>query len=279
MNRINRCVLFFCVCACFAAGCRRTPEQRFEVRGKVVSVDASQKQVTLAHEKIEGFMDAMTMPFNVGDDWAIPVLAPGQTVQATLVIKGDRSWIEGLKISRTADSGAPNASSGGAPRVGAEVPDFTLLNQDAAPIRLSRFRGRPLLLTFIYTRCPLPDYCPRTSANFARIHRELQAARKSDRAPRLLTISFDTEHDSPAVLREYAGRYMKPARFDEWQFATGSAQEIKAIAGYFGLVYVSEAGQFSHSLVTALIGPDGRLERIYSGNRWTADQLLSDLAY
>lgn len=286
MGRVNRWVLLFCVCAFVAASCRRTPEQRFEIRGKVISVDAGQKQVTLAHEKIEGFMDAMTMPFSVGDDWAIPVLAPGQTVEATLVVKGDRSWIEGLKISKTTEGSGARSSTGSAPTIGARVPDFTLVNQDAAPIRLSRFRGRPLLLTFIYTRCPLPDYCPRTSANFARIHRELQAGPRSDRVPRLLTISFDTEHDTPAVLREYAGRYMKPPRFEEWQFATGSADEIKKIAGYFGLVYVSgvsgvsgvsESGQFNHSLVTALIAPDGKLERVYSGNRWTPDQLLSDL--
>jgi protein SCO1/2 len=255
--------------------CRREPEQRYDLKGKVVSVDKSRNQVTLAHEPVENFMDAMTMPFNVRDEWAIEELAPGQNVEATLVVQGDRSWIEGLIISQTMDSGDPDAVRY-FPEIGDEVPDFTLLSQDNKPIRLTQFHGRPLLLTFIYTRCPLPDFCPKTSTNFAEVHRKLRSMPGSDRKPRLLTISFDTEYDTPPVLRAYAARYMNPVDFDEWGFATGSPDEIKEIAGYFGLTYIKESDQFMHSLVAALISSDGILEDLYLNNEWTPDEIVAE---
>jgi protein SCO1/2 len=148
------------------------------------------------------------------------------------------------------------------------VPDFGLLNQDNRAIHLAQYRGRPLMLTFIYTRCPLPDFCPRTSKNFSEVHRRLQSVKQSSRKPRLLTVSFDPDFDTPAVLREYARRYMNPADFEEWVFATGTKEQIKEIAGYFGLIYYPESGQITHTLVTALIGPDGKLVRLIHGSQW-----------
>jgi protein SCO1/2 len=255
-------------------GCQKAPEQRFDLKGKVVAVDPAHRQVTIAHEKIPGFMDAMTMSFDIGDDWAVAVLAPGQRIEATLVVRGDRSWIEGLRISKTEEQkGVPLSSP--APKIGDKVPDFWLLNQDNRRIHLSQYGGRPLLLTFIYTRCPLPDYCPRTSMNFSEIYRSLESGNKSN--PHLLTVSFDTDHDTPAVLREYAGRYMHPVNFGTWEFATGSPEEIKKITGYFGLSYWPESGQITHNLVTALIGPDGRLARLYQGNQWKVAEVMADL--
>jgi protein SCO1 len=263
-----------------ASSCQRPPERRFDLAGKVVSVDKSQRQVTLAHEAIKGYMDAMTMPFEVKDDWALPVLAPGQTVRATLVVQEDRSWIEGLTISKAennTDSIGNSSTLSPAPKPGTEVPDFSLLNQDDKRIHLSQYRGQNLLLTFIYTRCPLPDYCPRTSGNFAAIYNSLRSSPSSGRKIHLLTISFDTENDTPSVLRDYAARYMRPAAFDQWEFATGSPDEIKSITGFFGLSYWRESGQISHSLVTALIGPDGRIASVHTGNQWTPREILAEL--
>jgi protein SCO1/2 len=262
------------------SSCQRPPERRFDLTGKVVAVDKSQRQVTLAHEAIKGYMDAMTMPFDVKDDWALAVLAPGQTVRATLVVQQDRSWIEGLSISKTESKAEPIGNSSAlnpVPKPGTEVPDFPLLNQDNKRIHLGQYRGQNLLLTFIYTRCPLPDYCPRTSSNFAAIHNSLGSLPSSGRKTHLLTVSFDTENDTPSVLREYAARYMHPAAFDQWEFATGSPDEIKNITSFFGLSYRRESGQIAHSLVTALIGPDGRITSIHTGNQWTPDQILTEL--
>jgi protein SCO1/2 len=276
MQSRNYRILDAALCACFVlVSCQRPPEQRYDLKGSVVAVDKDKRQVTVAHEPIKGFMDAMTMPFNVRDDWALTVLTPGQEVEATLVVQDDRSWIEGLRITETKNApGTPAAAV--MPKIGDEVPDFALLNQDGRRIHLGQYRGRPLLLTFIYTRCPLPDYCPRTSKNFSEIYQGLQSMALSDRIPHLLTISFDTDYDTPAVLRDYAARYMNPVAFGKWEFATGSPEEIKRITSYFGLVYSKESGQIIHSLVTALIGADGKLARLYLGNQWTPRQILDE---
>jgi protein SCO1/2 len=259
------------------AGCREVPHRTFEIKGKIVSVSRETGQVTVAHEKIEGYMDAMTMPFNVKDKQAFSFMAPGQKLEATLVVQKDRSWIEDIRVSGT-ESVQNSSATIPIPEPGDKVPDFSLLNQDNHKIHLSQYRGRPLLITFIYTRCPLPDYCPLMSGNFAAIHFKLQSLPQSDALPHLLTVSFDTDHDSPPVLREYAARWMKPVSFDRWEFATGSPDEIRAITSYFGLVYEKESGQIVHSLVTALIGPDGRLFRLYHGNQWRPEQILEDLS-
>lgn len=256
------------------AACRKTPERRFEVKGKVVSVDRDQGTVTMAHEEIKGYMDAMTMPFNVRDEWAMSVLAPGQHVEATLVVQEDRSWIEGLVISKQQEH--EERVTGSVPKIGDEVPDFTLINQDDRKVSLNGYRKRPLLLTFIYTRCPLPDYCPLTSSNFSKIYRELQSRPERER-PRLLTITIDPEHDRPPILREYAARYMNPARFEDWEFLTGSPEEIKKIASYFGLSYWRESDQIIHSLMTAYISPEGKIMRLYPGNKWTPEEVLTEM--
>ena len=158
------------------------------------------------------------------------------------------------------------------------MPDFTLTNQDGKEIHLSQYKGRPLVLTFIYTRCPLPDYCPLTSSKFAAIYRASRSLPQSGTAPHLLTVSFDAQYDTPEVLREYAQRYMNPVRFDRWEFATGTEDQVRKITGYFGLVYERESNQIVHSLVTALIGPDGRLVRLYLGNEWRPEEVMDALS-
>jgi protein SCO1/2 len=218
----------------------------------------------------------MTMPFNVKDEWALSALSPGQHVEAILVVKETDSWIEKIRISGT-ESVDQAVGKTTMPEPGSEIPDFSLVDQDNRKIHLHEFRGSPLLLTFIYTRCPLPDYCPLMSGNFAALHHALQSLPPSDSLPHLLTVSFDTDYDTPSVLREYAARYMKPVRFDRWKFATGTPEEIRSITGYFGLVYQKESNQIVHSLVTALIGPDGKLVRLFLGNQWTPDEILKVL--
>lgn len=276
MGVARYCISAAVLGACLMLGCQRDSGKRYELRGKVVSVDAEQRRVTVEHEEIKGFMDAMTMPFNIGDDWALSVLKPGQTIEATLVVKHDRSWIEGIRISQRAMADI-TGTSGSMPKIGDEVPDFQLINQDNQRIHLAAYRGNSLLITFIYTRCPLPDFCPRTSMKFSQVYQDLKSTPPAGSGPHLLTISFDPEHDTPQVLREYAGRFMHPIDFKRWEFATGSKDEIRAVTSYFGLAYSPESGQITHNLVTALIGADGKLIRVYQGKDWTPAQILAEL--
>ncbi len=256
------------------------PEQRFDLRGKVVSVSKSEGTVTLAHEAIPGYMAAMTMAYPVKDKWAFDVLKPGQTVHATLVVASDRAWLEGIVVS---EEGKPESNSlappesGRAP-LGQEAPDFALINQDGKRIHLHQYRGKSLLLTFIYTRCPLPDYCPLMSKNFAQILGEVRSDPKLSPSTHLLSISIDPEYDKPTTLRTYGLNCSgNPHPFDQWEFASGTPEQVQKVAEFFGLKYWTEGGQIVHALVTALMGPDGKVVKLYPGNQWTPADVLADL--
>jgi protein SCO1/2 len=256
------------------------PEQRFDLRGKVVGIDKTAGTVTLAHEAIPGYMAAMTMDYPLKDKWAFDILKPGQTVRATLVVASDRAWLEGIVVTEEGkpqgNALAPSGSAGAG--VGDEVPDFLLINQDGKRIHLHQYRSKALLLTFIYTRCPLPDYCPRMSRNFAQILKEVVSDPALAPSTHLLSISIDPEFDKPGVLRSYGLDCVgNPHPFDHWEFASGTPEQVRKVAGFFGLQYWTEGGQIVHALVTALIGPDGKVAKIYRGNDWQPADVLADL--
>lgn len=283
--------LFFLSLASFA--CRATGgdlaspnARRYDLKGKVVSVDKAENRVSVQHEEIPGYMDAMTMPFAVrkNDYWALDVLKPGDKVTASLVVDGGLSWIENIVITQESATGAgsPAEKSDTQPeaQAGDEVPNFSLINQDGKQIRLAQYRGRALILTFIYTRCPLPDYCPLMSNNFAAMERELKKNQALYDRTHLLSISFDTAYDTPKVLKSYGGAYTENytnEKFTHWEFATGTPEEIRDIAGFFGLRYYNESNQIVHGLRTAIITPEGKVYRVYRGNEWKPEEALGDI--
>jgi protein SCO1 len=257
------------------------PQQRYEVRGKVVAVDKRGGTVTLAHEAIQGYMGAMTMGFVLKDQWAFDVLKAGQSVRATLVVEGENAWLEGIVVTEEArPESTPSAPAEALhpPPLGVEVPDFQLINQDGKRIHLHQYRGKALLLTFIYTRCPLPDYCPLLSRNFAKILEQLRSDPSLAASTHLLSISIDPEYDKPAVLRHYGLEYAgKSSPFERWEFASGNPEQVREVTGFFGVNYWNDRGQIVHALMTALIGPDGKVRKLYRGNQWQPADVLSDL--
>lgn len=150
-------------------------------------------------------------------------------------------------------------------QVGEIVPDFKLTDQNGHAVHLSDFRGKVVVLTFIYTRCPLPNFCPLMSKNFSQLEERL--SKEFTNRYELLSISMDSEFDTPEVLKEYGTRYTASAK--DWTFATGDAEQIKFVAGLMGLYYAKENGIISHDLRTALISPDGRLVHLWKSNVWT----------
>jgi protein SCO1 len=256
--------------------------KQYEIKGKVVSVNKSEHKVTIDHEAIPGYMEKMTMEFSLNDDWVYSELNPGMLIQATLVVDGGKSWLQNPSLTKISDSnqvGKSDASLIG-PTPGTEVPDFTLVNQDGKKIHIKQYRGRPLLLTFIYTRCPLPDYCPLMSQNFAQINKDLSGNQSLKDRTHLLSISIDPEYDKPQVLREYGARYLgsnKGDAFKQWEFASGSTEQVKAVAEFFGLNYWPEKGQVIHGLRTALITPDGKVFKVYRGNDWNPEEVLKEV--
>jgi len=265
------------------AGCHKGPAgQHYDLRGKVVEVDGHLRRITVAHDAIPGYMDAMTMPFVVKDNWVFGVARPGDSISAVLVVDRGQSWLENAVITEPAkrDSSASISEGEAGPKAGDEIRDFGLTNQDANRIHLNQYRGRALVVTFVYTRCPLPDFCPLMSSNFAEVDKELQKNPGLYAKTHLLSVTIDPEFDTPQVLESYGSNYTKDTGangFDHWEFATGSKDEIKSIAEYFGLRYWNDGSQIVHSLRTAVISPDGKLVKLYIGNGWKPQDIVSDI--
>lgn len=263
---------------------RSANEKRYDLKGKVVAVDKTDRTATISHGDIAGYMPAMTMPFKIKNDADLEMLAPGDEVTGTLVVDDVSSWVEISTITEGSAPLSPTAAVPGEPKPGDAVPDFALTNQDGKRIHLAQYRGQALALTFIYTRCPQPDQCTLMSNNFAAIDRELQKQPEVYQKTHLLSISFDSDYDTPKVLRSYGASHTErysDESFQHWEFATGSADEVKGIAQFFGMRYYhdTESGQDQviHSLRTAVISPEGKLVKLYRGNEWKPEEILNDL--
>jgi protein SCO1/2 len=265
------------------AGCHKgRVGQQYELKGKVLEVDGQLRRVTVAHDAIPGYMDAMTMPFVVKDEWVFGVARPGDSISAILVVDRGQSWLENAVITEPEkpDPSASISEAEAGPKSGDEIQDCLLTNQDANRIHLAQYRGRALVLTFVYTRCPLPDFCPLMSSNFAEVDKELQKNPGLYAKTHLLSVTIDPEYDTPQVLEDYGRNYTKEtgaSGFDHWEFATGSKDEIKSIAEYFGLRYWNDGSQIVHSLRTAVISPEGKLVKLYIGNGWKPQDIVSDI--
>ncbi len=282
------CLSFLLLGLAFA-GCSKSESpkasdgaKRFELKGKVVSADQAEHKVTIEHEEIPGYMEAMTMPFTLLDDWVYSELKPGALIQATLVVDQNRTWLENPVVSNVADPNlvGKEVETSVEPKVGDAVPEFSLTNQDGKKISLKKYAGRTVLLTFIYTRCPMPDQCPLMSTNFAFLNQQLATNAALKDKVNLLSVSVDPEYDKPKVLREYGLKYInstKPDAFARWDFATGSNDEVKKVGQFFGLNYWPEKDQVIHNLRTVMISADGKVAKTYRGNEWKPDQMLKDL--
>ena len=264
------------------ASCSRRSgnEKRYELKGKVVIVEPEKHLVTIAHEEVKGYMPGMTMPFTVRNASDLQMLVPNAEVTATLVVDGSHSWLEDLFVVTKQEGGSAPVSAVVQANEGDEVPNFTLVNQDAKPVRIHNYRGKALLLTFIYTRCPFPDQCTLMSNNFAQIERQLGQDPQLYAKTHLLSISIDPAHDEPKVLRSYGAAHTERydnETFAHWEFATGTGEQVKEIAQYFGLNYFPENDQIIHALRTVIVNPDGKVAKIYRGNEWKTEEVLAEL--
>jgi protein SCO1/2 len=251
----------------------------YPLTGVVRDVNRESGIVTIRHEEIPGYMPAMTMPFTVADAAQLAELAPGDRVRGTLKVRDDDHVLSGLEVTEQAESPTLRLDLGGAApalrteqpvlKPGQPVPDFAVTTQDGKPLRLSDLRGKVVVMTFIYTRCPLPNFCPLMDKKFAALAGMIQPIPDRAKSVRLLSISFDPEHDTPEVLTAYAR--LRGAREPLWTFAVASHEELRKVAEPLGLKYGPTANEIIHSLSTAVIAPDGTLARLEAGNTWTPE--------
>jgi protein SCO1/2 len=254
--------------------------QSFEAEGRVTGVADGGETLYIEHEKIEGFREAMSSPFQIESPSISDSLKRGDALRFQFTAGTGQARITGIeelpdnalpqnpaaKEMENAE-GAPSASLD----VGEQVPDVTLVDQEGEEIRLSDFRGKALVLTFIYTECPLPDFCPLMSKQFAALQPKLKDAFGEE--VHLLSISFDPKTDTPPVLTEYGQKYTDD--FSTWTFATPPSQgELERAKEAFSITTTEKKGEIVHNLVTALVGPDGRLVWTWRGNDWTPEDIL-----
>lgn len=258
----------------------------YHLRGKVINTNAASGEVTVAHEAIPGFMDAMTMPYKLKDPNILSELHPGDEITADLEVpqSGDADPVlDHIVVIAQAKPDYRPTVIYHVPAPGDQVPDFALRNQDGRAIHLDQFRGKTLLLTFIYTRCPLPNFCPLVTRNFAQINRQLASDPSLYAKTHLLCVSFDPEHDTPARLRAYGAAYIgsdAKSAFAHWDFAVPDKPELMQMAKFFDVGVTYGAGDtITHTLSTTLIGPHGKVAQFYPGNEWTPDQVLSDVKH
>jgi protein SCO1/2 len=282
----HRLLPLILLAALAAPACRREAPpaagQRYPLKGKVVEVDLANRQVTIAHEDIPGFMPAMTMPFVVleKDAALLRGVGPGDEITATLVAPDSRYWLEELVVVKkgTPDPNATPAPRAHEPHPGDAMPDVGLVDQDGKPLRLADYHGKAVALTFVFTRCPLPDFCPLMMKKFAAVHATLAKDAALASRTHLLTISFDTKHDTPDVLRAFGKPFQKTAKpFTHWTLATGKDEAIRTLGGALELDYVEESRSFTHNLRTAVLDPEGKLRRLFRGNEWTPEELVAEL--
>ena len=206
------------------------------------------------------------MPFRAESAAELDHLTPGSRVQFELKVRGGATTVRHIRVEQAATGDVPIPKAEGKVAIGEPMPDFTLTAQDGRAVRLSDYRGQLVAIDFIYTRCPLPDVCPRLSANFARLQKRLGSR------VALLSITLDPEYDTPAVLSEYARRYGADPAI--WRFLTGPPDGVQTVAGHFGVVYWPEENAITHTSSTALIDRDGKLAALVEGSSYTSQQLL-----
>jgi protein SCO1/2 len=279
--RVRSCVIpvLLAAFAAFAScGRREPPAREFELRGQILATGPD-NELLVMHEDIKGFMPAMTMPYKVRDADLLRGRRPGDLISATLVVSDTDAWL--TRIEKTGTAPLPEPVADTTTRIdllrpGDVVPDTPLTDDQGHSLALSDWRGSASAITFIYTRCPLPQFCPLMDRRFA----EVQQLAKADPAlhgrVRLLSVSFDPDADTPAVLRAHASKLSADPLI--WRFATAPRDVVDGFANAFGVSVIREQDKtITHNLRTAVIDPEGRLIAVYDGSAWTPEQVVTDM--
>ncbi len=265
-----------------------TEQKSYKLRGKIISVDVATGHVVVAHGPIPGFMDAMTMSYKLAQPNIASELHPGDLITARLLVDEDAAGPLNYRLDTIVVVG--QARPDNVPKVqyhvpaaGDAVPDFKLLDQSGKTVGLQTYRGKVVLLTFIYTRCPLADFCPRMSSNFAEIDKGLAGDKAAYAKTHLLSVSFDPAYDTPAVLRSYGGAHtgkFTNEDFAHWSFAAPSLADLPKMEEWFDVGVTGDSAapeSIQHSLSTVLIGRDGKVIAWYPTNDWKVAEVLAQV--
>jgi protein SCO1 len=265
--------------SCLLGACRSS-QKHYSLRGRVVGKSDLTQQITVSHGNIPGFMAAMTMPYPVKDAQGFQEVRPGDLITADVVVNVDNDyWLEHLTIRDKSGRGSISSLPPHQLLPGERVPDVPLTNQDGKVLHLGEFMGKAVLITFIYTRCPFPTFCPLISSEFAAIHKDLAKTPEDYGKTHLISISLDPLHDTPTIMRTYGLGYLAndPTEFEHWDFVSTSPTDLKKLAAAFGLQYFEQDNQISHSMETILLATDGTVSQSWPGNEWKPSEVIAAL--
>lgn len=285
----NSILLFVALVTLAGAGCQKpivskssaTEQKIYEVRGIVRGINPARQVLIVEHEDVPGFMPSMTMPFDYRSPQDIALLKAGDAILFQLNVTNHDSWVEKVKKIDVGNVKLPPLAKPVAAEArierlkeGDALPDFELTDDQSKRVTRATFAGKPLFITFIFTRCPIPNFCPLMSRNFADVRKELASNPVLGKeGVQFLSISFDPEFDTPAQLANYAGNFAHDR--NGWRFASGTPAEIARLTKAFSVYVQPEAGTISHGLCTALIGRDGTIRKIWRGNSWEPSEAVA----
>ncbi|HWM25296.1 MAG TPA: SCO family protein [Chthoniobacterales bacterium] len=273
--------LALAIAACDRSKTADSSARSYQVRGIVRGFAPDQSTVSIEHEDIPGFMPSMTMPFSVKDEKEIAEVKIGDGISFRMTVTDKDLFLDQVKkipasevrVAQPTPAASVSSTASARLRDGDVVPSFALINQNGDPVTLDTFRGQPFLLTFIFTRCPIPTFCPRISNNFSELQQAIKSEAGAAGKTRLLSITLDPQFDTPEILRSYAQQQKADPQI--WTFATGAPAEIDKLTQSFAVFVQPEGGTISHGLATALIGRDGRIVKLWRGNGWTPGEVIA----
>jgi len=261
------------------AACHNSPKH-YVMQGRVLEKSGSTKQITVEHSDIPGFMAAMTMPYSVKDTQEFQEVQPGDLITADLVVDGNNGyWLEHLTVKSQIGRGSVSSVPPHVLLPGDRVPGIPFTNQDGKVLRLANFEGKAVLITFIYTRCPYPTFCPLVSSKFSAIHRAMAQVPEDYKKTHLISISLDPSYDTPPIMRQYGLNYLAndPNGFEHWDFVSTSTGDLSKVATAFGLEYFEQENLVPHSMNTILLAKDGTVSRYWEGTEWSTSVVISAL--
>jgi protein SCO1/2 len=264
-------------------GAQGTNQKVFQARGVIQSIKPAHKEIEIKHEEIPGYMPAMTMPFDVRDTNELIGLQPGQTISFRLLVTDTDGWIDQIKpvaakpdVVSTVSTSTPPIRVVEPLELHEPLPQYRFTNQLGQTISTTQFKGDALAITFLFTRCPFPTFCPRLANDFEQAQQKLLTLQGGPTNWHLLTISFDPDFDLPEVLKAYAeAHHYDPAHST---FATGDLADVSALGDLFGLAFWRDSnGGITHNMRAAVIDANGRLQRVFEGKDWTSAELVAEM--
>ncbi len=263
---------------------KEVPSRLFKVHGIVQEIKPGENTVVVDHAEIPDYMGAMIMPFKVKEAFELIGLEAGDEIRFDYKVQERQSWIENVEITgkkgevKIQGKGVEGKAAGGVLPINSRLPDYRFIDETGTPVKLSDYRGGPLALTFVFTRCPVPEYCPAMMRNFSKASKLLESAQDAPASWNLLTISFDVDFDTPEIMKNW-GKMFGFEAGHSWHLLSAKkhSDTIQKISADVGLKFGENKGSYQHNLRTVVLDSEGRIRHVFTDENWTVEGLIKEM--